>query len=86
LFPLIATGVVDACVKFAARVVDTGSNLQICHWYQQHTTGGKFAIGVLDFRISLQIFKNIPNDPSIIFRGLGEDYSRKKSEAKNLVK
>jgi hypothetical protein len=55
-------------------IISSGHRRQICHWYQQHTTCGKFAIGVRDFRISPQIFKNIQNDPSIIFRGLGEDY------------
>ncbi len=39
----------------------------------------------LDLRISPQIFKTIRNDPSVIFRGLKEDDSWKKSEAKNLV-
>ncbi len=39
----------------------------------------------LDLRISPRIFKKIQNDPRVIFRGLGEDDSCKKSEAKNLV-
>jgi len=44
-------------------------------------TGGKFVSGAIDiggppffyFRISQQIFKNILNDPNIIFRGMRED-------------
>ncbi len=38
-------------------------------------TGGEFAAGVVEIR----------NDPNAIIRGLGEDDSRKKLEAKNLV-
>ncbi len=38
-------------------------------------TVAKFATGVvdvhLDLRISLQIFRKIPNDPNVIFSGLG---------------
>jgi hypothetical protein len=51
----------------------------------------KFAAGVVDtsgkfdLRISPQIYFKTQNDPSVIFRGLGEDDSLKKSEAKNLV-
>jgi hypothetical protein len=33
------------------------------------------ATGVLDLRISPQIFKKIQNDPGVIFKGFGEDYS-----------
>ncbi len=54
--------------KFAAVVVDTGG----------FATGGKFATGVvdtgvhLDLRISPRIFEKIRNDPNVIIRGLGE--------------
>jgi hypothetical protein len=63
-------------------------------FFQLFATGGKFATGVvgtsgallcLDLRISLQIFEKIRNDPTVIFRGLGEEDSWKKPEAKNLV-
>ncbi len=36
----------------------------------------------LDLRISPQIFEKIRNDPKVIFRGLGEDDSRKKTLSK----
>jgi hypothetical protein len=39
----------------------------------------------LDLPVSLRIFKISQNDSSVIFRGLGEDDSEKKSKAKNLV-
>jgi hypothetical protein len=63
-------------------------------FFQLFATGGKFATGVvstsgallcLDLRISLQIFEKIRNDPTVIFRGLGEEDSWKKPEANNLV-
>ncbi len=40
---------------------------------------------VLDLRISPWIFEKIRNDPNVIFRGSGKDYSWKKPEGKNLV-
>jgi hypothetical protein len=39
----------------------------------------------LDFPISPRIFEKIQKDPNDIIRGLGEDDTRKKTEAKNLV-
>ena len=39
----------------------------------------------LELRISPRIFEKIRNDPNDIIKGLGETYSRKKPEAKNLV-
>jgi hypothetical protein len=36
----------------------------------------------LDLRISPRIFEKFRNDPNVIFRGLGEDDSSKKPEAK----
>ncbi len=68
---LIATGVVDTCVKFAAGVV-TGGKFAA----GVGDTGGKFITGVvsvvhLDLRISPRIFEKILNDPIVIFRGLG---------------
>ncbi len=39
----------------------------------------------LDLRISPRIFEKIRNDAKVIIRGLGEDDSWKKPEAKNLV-
>jgi hypothetical protein len=72
----LATGVVDTRGKFAAGVLDTG---------------GKFATGVVDAsgapwlaNISA-IFEKFRNDPKVIFRGLGEDDSWQKPEAKYLV-
>ncbi len=51
---------------------------------------GKFAAGVVDMggepwlaNISAN-FRKIRNDPNAIIRGLGEDDSRKKTEAKNI--
>ncbi len=55
-------------------------------------TGGKFTSGgplipvmQLDLRICPRIFENIRNHPNFIFRGLGEDDSWKRPEAKNLM-
>jgi hypothetical protein len=74
VFPLFATGVVDTGSKFAAGVVDTGGKLPLV---------SLIPVVHLDLQISPQIFeKNVPN---AIIRGLGEDDSRKKPEAKNLV-
>jgi hypothetical protein len=39
----------------------------------------------LDLQISPRVFEKIWNVPNAIIRGLGEDDSRKKPEAKNLV-
>ncbi len=71
-----AAGVVDTGGKFAAGVVDTGSNLPLV---------SLTPVVHLDLRISPQIFGKIRNDPNVIIRGLGEDDSWKKPEAKNLV-
>jgi hypothetical protein len=57
--PLVSTQA-ELVANFAAGVVDTG---------------GKFAAGVLDWRISPRIFEKIQNDPYVIFRGMGEDDS-----------
>jgi hypothetical protein len=67
---------------FAAGVVDTGSKLP-----PLSTTPPVSLIPVvhLDLQISSRIFEKILNDPNAIIRGLGEDHSRKKPEAKNLV-
>ncbi len=69
MFPLFATGINDTS-----------------------GIGGKFAAGVvdtvvhLDLQISPRIFEKNRNDPNTtIIRGLEEDDSRKKPEAKNLV-
>ncbi len=58
--------------KFASGVIDTRS---------------KFATGVIDASEDLQIsiFKKIRINLIVIFKGLGEDDSGKKPEAKNLV-
>ncbi len=54
-------------------------------------TGGKFATWVVDTGGAPWLanifanFRKIRNDPSVIIRGLGEDDSWKKSEAKNFV-
>jgi hypothetical protein len=39
----------------------------------------------LDVQISTQIFDKIRDDPTVIFRGLGENESGKKPEVKNPV-
>jgi hypothetical protein len=54
-----------------------GSSLKVFSLYATGVvdTGGEFAAGVVEIR----------NDPNAIIRGLGEDDSRKKLEAKNLV-
>ncbi len=101
MFPLFDTGVIDTGGKFAASVVDTsgkfaaginntsgiGGKFATGVVY----TGGKFATGVVDtggapwLAKSLRIFEKIWIYPHADFRGLGEDDSRKKAEAKNLV-
>ncbi len=82
--------VTDTGGKFAAGVIDTSGKFD---------TGIKNTSGIvanlpkvslipivhLDLQISLRIFEKIRNDPKAIIRGLGEDDSRKKPEAKNLV-
>jgi hypothetical protein len=66
LLPLFATGVIDTGGKFAVAVVDTGGNfppvllIPVVH---------------LHLQISLRIFEKIPNEPNVIFGGLGEDDS-----------
>ncbi len=42
----------------------------ICHGVID--TGGKFATGVNELRISPRIFEKIRNDPNFIIRGLGK--------------
>ncbi len=79
-----ATGVVDTGGKFAAGAVDTGSNLPPVSL----TPVANFPptpVVHLDLQISPRIFEKIRNDPTVIFRGLGEGDSLKKPEAKNLV-
>ncbi len=63
-----AACVVDTSGKFATGVVDTGGNLPPV------LIPGLFATGVvhLDLRISPRIFEKIRNNPTFIFRGLGE--------------
>ncbi len=65
----------------------------ICHRYQQHQRNRwqNFLPVLLiqmvhhDLQISTWIFEKIRNDTGVIFRGLEEDDSWKKSEARNLV-
>jgi hypothetical protein len=90
VFPLFATGVVDTDGKFAVDFIDIGGKFATSI---NETSGfdGKFASGVilrvmhLDMQISPRIFKKIQNDPYAFIRGLGEDDSQKKPEAKNLT-
>ncbi len=62
--PPVSTTPAELVAKFAAGVVDTD---------------GKFAsvtlipVVYLGLRISTRIFEKIRNNPSVIFRGLGED-------------
>ncbi len=58
-----ATGVDDTGGKFAAGVVNTGGNLPPV---------SLTPVVHLDLRMSLRIFEKIRNDPTVIFRGLGE--------------
>ncbi len=53
------------------------------HWWQMENKLklSKFVVH-LDLQISPRIFETIWNDPNVIFRGLGEDDSWKKLEAK----
>jgi len=49
-----------------------------------------FATGVVDtggaaWRANISANVKVRNNPHVIFRGLGEDYQRKKPEAKNFV-
>jgi hypothetical protein len=75
----------ELVAKFAPGVVDTGGK------FTANVTdpGGKFATDVIDSsgapwlaNISANFSKQIGNDPSVIFRGLKEDDSWKKFEAK----
>jgi hypothetical protein len=87
LFPLFATS-----VSAAAGIVDTGGKFAT-GINNISGTDGKMPLVLLipvanltpvvhlDLRISPWIFETIRNDPNVIFRGLGEDDSRK-----NLVK
>jgi hypothetical protein len=58
-----AADVIDTVGKFAAGVADTSGNLPLV---------SLTPVVHLDLRISLRIFKKIQNDPTVIFRGLGE--------------
>ncbi len=68
-----STDVNDTGGKFAASVVDTGGNLP---------PASLTPVVHLDLRISPRIFEKIWNDPNVIIRGLGEDDSWEKPEAK----
>ncbi len=57
--------------KFAAGVVDNGSNLPTVSLTPVSLT----LVVHLDLQISLQIFEKIRNDPNVIIRGLGEGNS-----------
>ena len=63
---------------FVTHSVDIGGNLPLVSTTPAVTVA-KFATGVADvhrdLRISLRIFRKIPNDPNVIFSGLGEDDS-----------
>jgi hypothetical protein len=63
--------------KFAAGVVDTGSN---CPPVSLTPVANLPPVSLtpvvhLDLRISRRIFEKIRNDPNVIFRGLGEGES-----------
>jgi hypothetical protein len=53
----------ELMAKFAAGVVDTGSNLPPV---------SLTPVVHLDLRISPRIFEKIRNDPNVMIRGLGE--------------
>ncbi len=76
---------IDTGGKFSASVVDTGGNIcHRCHWHRRQICCRYRLHQHLEFWISQGIFKKIWSDPSVISRGLGEDDSRKKPEAKNI--
>jgi hypothetical protein len=69
-----SAGVVDTGGKFAAGVVDTGGNLPpvLLTPVANLPPVSLTPVVHLDLRISPRIFEKIWNDPSFIFRGLGE--------------
>jgi hypothetical protein len=76
-----ADGIVYTCGKFATGIKNTSRTVgQICRRYRWYdTSGAPWLVNIS------KNFRKIRNDPGVIFRGLGEDDSWKKSEAKNLV-
>ncbi len=52
-----------------------------CHWHRWQI----WPVVHLDLWISLRIFEKIWNDPTVIFKGLGEGDSWQKSKVENLV-
>jgi hypothetical protein len=94
--PPVSTRPVVLVGKFTAGVVNTGGKFAI----SVVDTSGKFAAGIISLKLvanlpmvslilvvhlDFQILKKIWNDPNVIYRDTGEDDSRKKPEAKNLV-
>jgi hypothetical protein len=88
LFPIIATGGNDTGGKFATGVNETSStgvllipveNLpSLLLTPVKNLPPVSLILGLhLDLRIYLRIFEKNLNDPKVIFRGLGEDVSRK---------
>ncbi len=68
--------------KFAAGVNDTDDNFAT----SVVDTSGKFATSGAPWLANIsENFRKIWNNPNAFIRGLGEDDSRKKPEAKNLV-
>ncbi len=69
-----AAGVVDTGCKFAAGVIDTGGNLPPVSLTPVANLPPASLTPVvhLDLRISPRIFEKIRNDPTVIFRALGE--------------
>jgi hypothetical protein len=63
---VVDTGVIDTSCKFATGINATSG------------TGGKIPVVQFDLRISRE-FSKILNEPNVIFRGLGEVDSMKKT-------
>jgi hypothetical protein len=78
----LATGVGDTVGKFAANVVDTSGNLPLASLTpvanlppvstRPAELVAKFTSGM---KVAPRIFEKIRKDPSVIFRGFGEDDS-----------
>ncbi len=86
-----SANVANFVCKFADLLFADQPPLQICHRYQPKQRYWREIYGVIDTgdvpwlaNISAN-FEKIRNGPIVIFRGLGEADSGKKSDAKNLV-
>ncbi len=76
---------VNIYIKFCLQVHFKVSAAWYCSHYLPPVSTAPVSNLHLDLRISPRIFEKIRNDPTVIFRGLGEGDSWKKPEAKDLV-